>query len=335
MEHILKADERERALLKRFHRFPVPAIALESFLGQHLFRPSEVRDYGEVPSYYRYFEEADTTVELYIEPILNAHYSDDTPRRIEWVAFRNTNFIHGTAYRLCEVNPALMEFVLRSLTRLIRQSSEYLYNGPPDADVQLILAHGAGEAMDSELLTCIAERVAVHGIRVVRFEFPYMQRWRQDGRQRAPNSVNVLRESWLRVLEAHGGGRRNFIGGRSLGGRIAAQIAIQSEARGLVCLDYPFHPRGKPQALRLKDLQEMTIPTLVLQGSRDVFGNREEVIQYPLSPQVNLVWLEGGDHAFRLSRGSDKIQLGHWEVAVETLVSFLVALSQDAGGAYQ
>lgn len=327
MEHVLDTAEREMASLKRFRRFPVPAAALENFLGRHLFRPSEVRDYGEVPSYYRHFEGIDTTVEIYIEPILNAHYSDDTPRRIEWVSFCDTNFVHGTHYRLGEVDHGLMEFVLHSIATLISQSSEYLYNGPPDAALQLVLAHGAGVPMDAEFMAHIAQGVAAHGIRVVRFEFPYMQRWRRDGRKRAPNSPNVLEKCWLEVLEAHDGGRSNFIGGKSLGGRIAARIATKSQARGLVCLGYPFHPRGEPKRLHIEHLKEITIPTLILQGSRDPFGRREQVMKCPLSPQVRLVWLEDGDHSLKPPQDSSNTQLDHWEAAVETIVTFLLALS--------
>jgi len=335
MDHPLSAAERQMKRLDRFRRFPVPAAALESYLGKHLFRPSEVRDYGEVPSFYRHFEEADTTVEIGIEPILNDHYADDTPRRIEWVSFCDTNFVHGTLYRLGQVDPAIMAFVLQSMANLIRESSAYLYNGPVDAEQQLILAHGASVPMDAAFMDYMAEGVAAHGIRVVRFEFPYMQRWRRDGRRRPPNSTNVLEESWLEVIEAHGGGRNNVIGGKSLGGRIAARltgrIAAPSKVRGLVCLGYPFHPRGKPQALRIQHLQEITIPTLIVQGSHDPFGRREIVarrlISGLLSPHVKLVWLEEGDHGFKPPRDSSYTQMGHWVAAVEAMAGFLAALS--------
>jgi predicted alpha/beta-hydrolase family hydrolase len=326
MDHPLSAAERQRARLDRFRRFPVPAAALESYLGQNLFLPTQVRDYGEVPSFYRHFEEADTTVEIGIEPILNDHYADDTPRRIEWVSFCDTNFVHGTLYRLGQVDPAIMAFVLQSMANLIRESSAYLYNGPVDAEQQLILAHGASVPMDAAFMDYMAEGVAAHGIRVVRFEFPYMQRWRCDGRKRPPNSTNVLEKCWLEVVEAHGGGRNNVIGGKSLGGRIAARIAARSEARGLVCLGYPFHPRGDPQALRIEHLQAITIPTLILQGSRDPFGRREDVVQYPLSPHVKLVWLEGGNHSFKPPRDSRYTQLDHWASAVESMADFLADL---------
>ena len=79
-----------------------------------------------------------------------------------------------------------------------------------------------------------------------------------------------------------------FIGGKSMGGRVASllvdELAASDGVRGCLCLGYPFHPPGKPLQLRTEHLADPADPTLILQGERDSFGRREEVETYTLSP---------------------------------------------------
>jgi len=101
--------------------------------------------------------------------------------------------------------------------------------------------------MDTPFLTFFANRLAERGIRVVRFEFPYMASFRKTGKRKPADREAVLRETWLRVIELVG--RMNLvIGGKSMGGRIASLIADEAGIQGLVCLGYPFHPVGKPDS---------------------------------------------------------------------------------------
>jgi predicted alpha/beta-hydrolase family hydrolase len=90
------------------------------------------------------------------------------------------------------------------------------------------------------------------------------------------------------------------IGGKSMGGRVASMVAdallADGAIAGLLCLGYPFHPPGKPEQLRTAHLAELRTPTLICQGTRDEFGTREEVPGYVLSPAIELLWLEDGDH---------------------------------------
>jgi predicted alpha/beta-hydrolase family hydrolase len=94
-----------------------------------------------------------------------------------------------------------------------------------------------------------------------------------------------------------------YIGGRSMGGRVASMVADElhsaGSVRGLVCLGYPFHPPGKLDQLRTAHLEKLDTPTLIVQGTRDEFGTRDEVLGYTLSPAIELVWLEDGDHGMR------------------------------------
>jgi hypothetical protein len=179
-------------------------------------------------------------------------------------------------------------------------------SGPPDARDTVALAHGAGAPADSPFLETVATGLAGCGIRVARFEFPYMRARREAGRRGAPDREPVLRRAWLEVIERLGGGARLVIGGKSMGGRIAASVADEARVRGVVCLGFPFHPPKKPERLRTQALAVMRAPTLIVQGTRDPFGTRDEVPGYALSPAVRVHWIEGGDHSLsRRVRGAE------------------------------
>lgn len=171
----------------------------------------------------------------------------------------------------------------------------YLTDGPEHSEHIFLLAHGAGAPMTSPMLTAIATTLAARGIRVVRFEFPYMEQRKKGPPDRQP----VLLERWRRVVEEHGGGGRVVIGGTSMGGRMASMIADEVGARALVCFSYPWHPPGKPEAPRTAHLAALLTRTLILQGTRDPFGSPEEVAGYQLSPRIRVEWIDGGDHSLR------------------------------------
>ena len=115
---------------------------------------------------------------------------------------------------------------------------ELLITGPAAARHRLVLAHGAGQAMDADAMELLAGALAQAGVRVVRFEFPYMQRRRATGRAGGPDRQPVLEETWraaiAQVAADHtGGGAAGLaIGGRSMGGRIAAGLAIGGRSMG-------------------------------------------------------------------------------------------------------
>src|SRR5947209_5742628 len=146
--------------------------------------------------------------------------------------------------------------------------TELLFTGPAQAARTLALAHGAGAGMDTAFMEAFAMGLADRGLRVARFEFPYMAERRKSGKKRPPDREPVLREAWLEVVEQLGADGL-LIGGKSMGGRIASLIADQANVAGLVCLGYPFHPVGKPDRLRVGHLRALRTPTLILQGTRD------------------------------------------------------------------
>src|SRR6185436_4932187 len=126
----------------------------------------------------------------------------------------------------------------------------YLTDGPKTATHTFLFAHGAGAPMDTPFMNAVARGMGERGIRVVRFEFPYMAKRRESGKKGAPDRQPVLLDTWRQVIEDHGGGAKVFIGGKSMGGRMASMVADEVGARGLICFGYPFHPPGKPDQLR-------------------------------------------------------------------------------------
>jgi len=175
----------------------------------------------------------------------------------------------------------------------------FLHKGPAVAPATILLAHGAGAAMDSPGMTLIAEALSNGGLAVVRFEFAYMAARRTGKRTPPPRADRVMPEYYAAV-EALDTSRPIVIGGKSMGGRVASMVADDLHAEGLVlsllCLGYPFHPVNKPDALRTDHLKHLKTPTLIFQGTRDPFGTEDEVPGYDLSPAIQVRWLPDGDH---------------------------------------
>lgn len=199
---------------------------------------------------------------------------------------------------------------------------EFLFNGPAKADWTVALAHGAGAGMGTPFMAWFAEGLAARGVRVARFEFPYMAAWRA-GRKRPPDRQPVLEETWRQAV-AELGRRRLVIGGKSMGGRIASLVADAERVAGLVCLGYPFHPTGQPERLRTAHLQTIETPTLIVQGTRDPFGNKQEVAGYELSSAVEILWLTDGDHDLVPRKASGTTREANWREALAGIERFLV-----------
>lgn len=177
---------------------------------------------------------------------------------------------------------------------------KFLFDGPDGAAVSILLAHGAGAPMDSASLSASAKVLAAAGLRVVRFEFDYMASRRKSPTKRPPPRAEKLESEYVAAIDELGGTSPLVIGGKSMGGRVASMIADQlyrsGRISGLLCLGYPFHPIGKPDQLRTGHLAGLQTPTLIVQGTRDPFGTREEVASYKLSRAIEILWLEDGDH---------------------------------------
>lgn len=171
------------------------------------------------------------------------------------------------------------------------------------ASAGLVLAHGAGGGQRSSFMVRAAHALAARGITVATFDFPYIA----EGRS-VPDKAPVLEAAWrAAVEEAH---RRKalatlplFLGGKSMGGRIASQVAAAGVEgiAGLVFFGYPLHPPGRPQQRRDAHLPSIREPMIFIQGTRDQFGTSAEIRE--LLPRLNaaaeLFEVADGDHSFK------------------------------------
>ena len=202
-----------------------------------------------------------------------------------------------------------------------------LVDGDGTGGPGLILAHGAGAAMDSEFMNVVCQGLAEQGVKVFRFEFPYMAERRETGKRKLPSPQSRLLQTWREVIDQVGSAERLVIGGKSMGGRMASLLADEIGVRGLVCLGYPFHPSGKPEQLRTAHLQQVTTPTLIVQGKRDSLGSRVDVSGYGIDPGIRFVWMPDGDHSFKPRVKSGRTLEENLAVCVETVARFVYGLS--------
>ncbi|MEO6013127.1 MAG: alpha/beta family hydrolase [Devosia sp.] len=180
-------------------------------------------------------------------------------------------------------------------------ATDFLFDGPEDARVTILLAHGAGAPMDSASMSATTKVLAAAGLRVARFEFGYMAARRTAAGKRPPPKAETLIPEYVAAVDNLGlTNGPLIIGGKSMGGRVASMVADELYAAkriaGLLCLGYPFHPPGRPTQLRTKHLIGLKTPALICQGTRDEFGDRYEVGEFGLSDEIEMFWLEDGDH---------------------------------------
>ncbi|MEH6354652.1 MAG: alpha/beta family hydrolase [Marinobacter sp.] len=197
--------------------------------------------------------------------------------------------------------------------------SDGFYDAP---EVAMVIAHGAGAPADSEYMKQLVMMLDGVGISSIRFEFPYMQQRRFDGRKRPPGRQPGLLDSFAQALKR----ARDELpqdcfvmaGGKSMGGRMASLLALpaniseSSESSfnsnrlrsnlmdAVVCYSYPFHPPGKLDCWRTEHLAYINCPLLIVQGTRDPFGKPAELVtQSAALANCELRWLEGGNHDFQ------------------------------------
>ncbi len=189
----------------------------------------------------------------------------------------------------------------------------YPASGGKKSAPTLILAHGAGAGQSSRFMVQCAEALAERGLETVTFNFLYT-----DKNRRVPDPPATLESCYQSIVDAverRAPGRPIVIGGKSMGGRIATQIAARATddlaaVKGLVLLGYPLHPPGKPEQLRTRHLPQITRPMLFIQGSRDTFGTPGELgaVLAGLGAQTELMTVEGGDHSFTVRKSSPRPQ---------------------------
>ncbi|MBT3400612.1 MAG: alpha/beta hydrolase [Rhodospirillaceae bacterium] len=203
-----------------------------------------------------------------------------------------------------------------------------LIDGPAAPRARYLFAHGAGAPMDTPFMNAIAEGLSANKIQVIRFEFAYMAKRRDDGKRRGPDRMPVLLEAWRTALDGLSSlDVPTLIGGKSMGGRAAATYAAEPDGAslidGVICLGYPFHPPAKPEKTRLEPLRGAQRSTLIVQGERDRFGTPEDVISYALKPPVEVVWIPDGDHSFVPRKSSGLTERENIDTAVHHVTAFI------------
>lgn len=202
---------------------------------------------------------------------------------------------------------------------------------PSDTPIAgFVFAHGAGAGQMSSFMVEAARGLASRHITTATFDFPYITAGRK-----VPDRAPVLEQAWRDAIEAARSRIRDlplFIGGKSMGGRIASHVAAQgirgtSTLSGLIFFGYPLHPPGRPEQVRDAHLPDIREPMLFIQGGKDPFGGGEEIrALLPRLQRATLYEIEGGDHSFRVPGGKAKQQ----EVVVgilETAAAWMRSMS--------
>ncbi|WP_411358583.1 alpha/beta family hydrolase [Pseudidiomarina salilacus] len=193
----------------------------------------------------------------------------------------------------------------------------------PQGAIRIIFAHGAGAGLQSDFMQFFALGLAFHDVDVVRFNFPYWQQFMDSGVRRPPNRMPELEHSMLTVAQQFDDAKPTFLMGKSMGARVAFRVADEVQARGAIALGFPFHPVGKPQQLRVDDLRNQRKQNLIIQGSRDAFGKPAEVATYALPKNLELHWLEHGDHSFEPTKRSGIERRDLWQAAIDRVSDFV------------
>ncbi|PAJ72276.1 alpha/beta hydrolase [Pseudoalteromonas sp. NBT06-2] len=199
---------------------------------------------------------------------------------------------------------------------------------------QFIFAHGAGAGMDSEFMQKMAGLLCNKQINVGLFNFEYMQKIKAEGKRRPPERTDKLLTYFDEILAqaAKESDLPLFIGGKSMGGRMASMIVsdktylehdIVSSVKGVIVFGYPFHPPGKPDKLRTAHFPDLNCLLSVMQGQRDIFGTESEVSVMKLADNIQLNWLPDGDHSLIPRKKSGFTQEQNWISAAEKAVDFI------------
>jgi len=178
----------------------------------------------------------------------------------------------------------------------------------------LLLGHGAGGGVDSADLAALAAELPRQGISVVRVEQP----WHVAGRKIAPRP-EVLDRCFVAASDRLRVRTPLVVGGRSAGARSAARTAREVGAAAYLALAFPLHPPGRPERSRLDELDAVDVPTLVVQGERDVFGTPEE---FP--DRFDMTVVPGADHAFKVPKRGPVSQEDALMIVVEATLEWIV-----------
>ncbi|WP_077752567.1 alpha/beta family hydrolase [Shewanella psychrophila] len=209
--------------------------------------------------------------------------------------------------------------------------SDCVLDGDPN-ETLIIFTHGAGANMRSDFMNDMARGLvnegAQHGIGVLRFNFPYMRANVLDGKRRPPDRApKILKDFNIHIaaIKQAYSPKRIILMGKSMGGRMSAILAADTQVDGVICLGYPFIALkgGEP---RLAPIEECLAPVCVIQGERDKFGAKGQVELWPVMEKTKLHWLTDGDHSFKPRKSSGTTQEANLDAAISHSIDFIRGL---------
>jgi predicted alpha/beta-hydrolase family hydrolase len=211
---------------------------------------------------------------------------------------------------------------------------------PEDAFAFLVLAHGAGADMRHPFMEGVARRLGERGVATLRYQFPYMESGKR-GPDRPPVLIRTVRAAVSRA-RALSDSMPIFAGGKSLGGRMTSTAAAeagwraepgaahdQDEAEravhGIVFFGFPLHPPGQPSAERAEHLEQVKVPLLFLQGTKDAFATLELLrpVLTSLGPHATLHLIDGADHGFAVPKSTGRTGAGVLDELADATVEWM------------
>ena len=180
---------------------------------------------------------------------------------------------------------------------------------PPDARALYVFAHGAGAGMTHTFMAAFANGLAERGVATLRFQFPSMEKGAR--RPDPPAIAHAAVRAAVAAAADAAPGLPLFAGGKSFGGRMTSQAQAASalpNVRGLVFVGFPLHPAGKPADERAQHLEQVALPMLFLQGTRDELADLTLLrpVLERLGQRATLEVFDDADHAFHVPARSGR-----------------------------
>lgn len=180
-----------------------------------------------------------------------------------------------------------------------------LLQQPAQAEVLCVLGHGAGAGMRHPFLQALADALAAQGVATFRYQFPYME----EGRH-TPDPPRVAEAAARSAVAAAARAVPELpliAGGKSFGGRMTSSAAAKGPlagVRGLAFVGFPLHAPNRPSDARAAHLEQVDLPLLFLQGTRDDLAELALIqgVCRRLGPRATLHLVDGADHSFHLPR---------------------------------
>jgi predicted alpha/beta-hydrolase family hydrolase len=101
--------------------------------------------------------------------------------------------------------------------------------------------------------------------------------------------------------------------GKSFGGAIASKVLENTCAVGCIAIGYPFfNPLTKWN--RINHLPGIQKKLIIIQGSEDSQGGRDEIEEASLSSSTEIKWIQNADHGFKTNSSPEQDEIKYNEL---------------------